>query len=147
MSASRVGDRKHVLKYLSKIESYVNDFNDCADTDGSYTCTYTMPNSKHIQYLMIGVLKDDHWRVFIEMMYDMIHTLANMPKEVATKMNAHTLQFQKVDNSEAAATNSKLPIKSHKQSQTRQSQKALDNGIKTNGCCLEDDKHAYRHTN
>ena len=46
MSAVRLSDCENVQEYTSKIQSYVNDFNLCADTDSS-TGSGTMPKSEH----------------------------------------------------------------------------------------------------
>jgi len=50
----------------------VNDFNLCVESS-----TDTMPKSKHSYYLMQGIPKGDDWRVFTQLMYDKIDTLAN----------------------------------------------------------------------
>lgn len=105
------------------------------------------PISEQFQYLMMSLLKDDDWRVFTEMMYDMIDTLANIPKEVVAKMNAHKVQFQKEDNSEVIAMNFTLQTKSYRQSETQQSLKMLDRGSETNRSCSDDDKHAFCRNN
>jgi hypothetical protein len=46
MSAVRWSDCENVQEYASKIQSYVNDFNPCANTDSS-TGTGTMQKSEH----------------------------------------------------------------------------------------------------
>ena len=47
MSAVRLSDCENVQEYASKIESYVNDFNLCANTDSSSTGSGTLPKSEH----------------------------------------------------------------------------------------------------
>jgi hypothetical protein len=59
MSALRLSDCEDVQEYASKIQSNVNDFNPCADTDSSSTCSGTMPKREHPYYMMKGVPKDD----------------------------------------------------------------------------------------
>jgi hypothetical protein len=61
MSAVRLSDCENVQEYVSKIQSYVNDFNLCADTASS-TGSGTMLKSKRTYYLMKGVPKDDDWK-------------------------------------------------------------------------------------
>jgi hypothetical protein len=61
MSAVRLSDCENVQEYASRIQSYVNHFNLCADTDSS-TGSGTMPNSEETYYLMKGVPKADDWR-------------------------------------------------------------------------------------
>jgi hypothetical protein len=53
----------------------VNDFNLCVESS-----TGTMTKSKHSYYLMQGIPKNDDWRVFTQLMYDKIDTLANKPE-------------------------------------------------------------------
>jgi hypothetical protein len=48
-----------------------------------------MPKSEHSYYLMQGILKDDDWRFFTQLMYDKIDTLADKLEEIDTKMRAH----------------------------------------------------------
>jgi hypothetical protein len=55
----------------------VNDFNLCAES-----LTGTMPKREHSYYQMKGVLKDEDWRFFTQLMYDKIDTLANKLEEV-----------------------------------------------------------------
>jgi hypothetical protein len=72
---------------------------------------------------MKAVPKDDDWRIFTYLMYDMIDTLAGKPEEVAVKMNAHEARLQKEDDSEAAVIFPKLRTKIEKWNlkQTRKS--------------------------
>jgi len=62
--------------------SYVNDIKLCADTDRSTTGGGTMPKSEHTYYLKTAVPNDDDWRVFTQLMYNRIDTLASSPVEV-----------------------------------------------------------------
>ena len=89
MSAVRSSDCENVQEYALKIQSYVNDFNLCADTNSSSTGSGTMTKSEHTYYLMKGVLKDGDWRFFTLWMYDRIDTLAGKPEEVILRMKAH----------------------------------------------------------
>jgi hypothetical protein len=84
MSAVKLRDCKNVQEYASKIQGYVNDFNLCAESS-----TGTMPKSEHSYDLMQGILKDDDWRFFTQLMYHKIDTLADKPEEIETKMRAH----------------------------------------------------------
>jgi len=102
MSAVGLSDCENVQQYTSKIPSYVNDFNICADTDSS-TGSGTMPESMHTYYLMKGVPKDDNWRFLTLLMHDKIDTLANKLEEVFVKMKAHEAWLQKYDNSKVAS--------------------------------------------
>jgi hypothetical protein len=68
MLAVRLSDCENVQEYASKIQSYVNDFNLCADTDSSSTGSGTMPESEHTYYLMKGAPKDNDWRFFTQLM-------------------------------------------------------------------------------
>ena len=79
----------------------MNDFHLCADADSS-AGSGTMPKSEHTYYLMKGVPKDEDWRLFTQLMYDKIDTLAETPEEVVIKMKAHEARLQKEDDSEAA---------------------------------------------
>jgi hypothetical protein len=84
MSAVKLRDCENVQEYASKIKGYVNDFNLCAESS-----TGTMPKSEHSYYLMQGIPKDDDGRVFTQLMYDKIDTLADKPEQIVTKMTAH----------------------------------------------------------
>jgi hypothetical protein len=53
-----------------------------------------MPKSDHTYSLMKGVLQDDDWRLFTQLMYDKIDTLADKPEEIVTKMIAHEARQQ-----------------------------------------------------
>jgi hypothetical protein len=77
MSAVRLSDSENRQEYSSKIQSYVNDVNLCADTDSSSAGSGTMPKSEHAYYLMTGVPKDYDWRFFTQLLYDKIDTLAD----------------------------------------------------------------------
>ena len=116
-----------------------------SDTDSS-TGSGTMPKTEHTNYLMKGVLKDDDWRFFTQLMYDKIDTLAEKPEEVIVKMNAHEARLQKNDDSEVAAMFSKLRTKSDmRNSKTRKSRKTRDSGSESDGSSSESEKH--RRTN
>jgi len=141
MSAVRLSDCENVQEYASKIQSYVNDFNLCADTDSS-TGSGTMPKSEHTYYLMKGVPKDDDWRFFTQLMYDKIDTLADKPEEVIVKMKAHEARLQKDDDSEVAAMFSKLQTKSDRQKQSR---KSRHSGSESDGSSSESEKHRRRN--
>jgi len=67
MSAVILSDCENVQEYASKILSYLNGFNLCADLDSS-TGSGTMPKSEHTYYLIKGVPKDDDWRFFTQVM-------------------------------------------------------------------------------
>jgi hypothetical protein len=84
ISAVKLRDCENVQEYASKIQGYVNDFNLCAENSNG-----TMPMGEHSYYLMQGILKDDDWRFFTQLMYDKIDTLADKPEEIDTKMRAH----------------------------------------------------------
>jgi hypothetical protein len=56
--------------------------------------------SKHSSYQRKGIPKDDDWRVFTQLMYDKIDTLANKQEENGTKMRAYKARLQKDDDSE-----------------------------------------------
>jgi predicted solute-binding protein len=64
MSIVRLNNCENVQEYASKIQGYVNEFNLCADSDGS-TGSGTTPKREQAYSLMKGVLKDDDWRFFI----------------------------------------------------------------------------------
>jgi hypothetical protein len=51
-------------------------------------------------YQMKGIPKDDDWRVFTQLMYDKIDTLANKQEENGTKMRTYNARLQKDDDSE-----------------------------------------------
>ena len=148
MSAVRLSDCENVQAYASKIQSYGNDFNLCADTDSSSTGSGTMPKSEHTYYLMKGVPKDDDWRVFTQLMYNKIDTLADKPEEVVVKMKAHEARLQKDDDSEVTAMFSNLRTKSEKRKskQTRKSQKSCGSCSESDGSSSESEKHRRRHT-
>jgi len=148
MSAVRLSDCENVQEYASKIQSYVNDFNLCADTDSSSTGSGTMPKSEHTYYLMKGVPKDDDLRVFTQLMYDKIDTLADKPEVVIVKMKAHEARLQKDDDSEVAAMLSKLRTKCEKRNSkhSRKSQKSRGSGSESDGSSSESEKHRRRHT-
>jgi len=116
MSAVRLSNCDNVQEYASKIQSYVNDFNLCANTNSSSTGSGTLPKSEHTYYLMKGVPKDDDCWFFTHLMYDKIDTLADKPEEIVTKMKAHEArQQQEVDleNVELLAL-AKMQTKSNK---------------------------------
>jgi len=89
MSSVRLSNCENIQEYSLMIQSYVNDFNLCTDSDSSSTGSGKMPESKYTKYLMKGVPKDHDWRVFNQLMYDRIDTLADNPEEVVMMMTAH----------------------------------------------------------
>jgi len=115
MSAVRFSDCENVQEYSSKIQSYVNDFNLCADTDSSSTGCGTMAKSEHTIYLIQGVPKDTDRTIFTQLIYHKIDTLAEEEEEIIVKMKANKVRLQKEDDSEVAALFSKLQTKSAKQ--------------------------------
>jgi len=141
MSAVKLRDCENVQEYASKIQGYANDINLCAESS-----TDTMPKSEHSYYLMQGIPKDDDWRVFTQLMYDKIDTLADKPEEIVTKTKAHEARLQKEDNSEVAAMFSKLQTKSDRRKQSRKSRKTRDSGSESDGSSSESEKHRRRHT-
>jgi len=150
MSAVRLSDCENVQEYASKIQSYVNDFNLCADTDRSSTGSGPMPKSEHTYYLMKGVLKDDDWRFFTQLMYDKIDTLADKPEEIVMKMKAHEERQQQeihLESIELLAL-AKMQMKSEKRSSkySRKSRKSRDSGSESNGSSSESEKNRRRHT-
>jgi hypothetical protein len=145
MSAVRLNDCENVQEYTSKILSYVNDINLCADTDSS-TCSGTMPKSEHPYYLMKGIPKDDDWRFFTQLVNDKIDTLADKPQEVVVKMKGNEARLQRDDESEAAAMFSNLQTKSNKRRKTGKSQKSHGSGSERVSSNSESEKHRRRHT-
>jgi transcription initiation factor IIF auxiliary subunit len=85
MSVVKLSICENVQEYTSKIQSYVNDFNLCAETNRS-TGHGTMLKSEHTYYDMKGKPKDDDWMFFTQLMYDKIDSLADKPEEIVTKM-------------------------------------------------------------
>jgi hypothetical protein len=147
MSAVRLSDCENVQEYASKIQSDVNDFNLCANTDtSSSTGSGTMPKSEHTYYLMKGVPKDDDWRFFTQLMYDKIDTLAAKPEEIVKKMKAHEARHQQevdLESIELLAL-ARTRTKSDKRRQTRKSRKSRDSGSESDGSSSENEKHASR---
>jgi hypothetical protein len=150
MSAVRLSDCENVQEYASKIQSYVNDFNLCADTDTSLsTGSGTMPRSEHIYFLLKGIPNEDDWRFFTQLMYDKIDTLANKPKEIVTKMKAHEARHQHEVDLESiellaqAKTRTKREKRSSKLS--RKSRKSGSDS-ESDGSSSESEKHRCRHT-
>jgi hypothetical protein len=147
MSAVRLSDSENVEEYSLKIQSYVNDFNLCADTDSSSTGSGTMLKSKHTNYLMKGVPKNDDWRFFTQLIYDKIDTLADTPEEIIVKMKAPKGQLQKDDNAELAAMFFNLWTKNDKwnSKQTQMCRKSPDSNSGSNGISSESEKHHCRN--
>jgi len=142
MSEVKLSNCENVQEYASKIQGYVNDFTVCAESS-----TGTMPKSEHSYYMMQGIGKDDDWRVFTELIYDQIDTLANKLEEIVTKMKAHEARLQKDDNLEVAAMFSKLRKKSEKRnSKTRKFRKSRGSDSESVGSSSESEKHRRRHT-
>jgi hypothetical protein len=151
MSAVRLSDCENVQEYASKIQSYVDDFNLCADTDtSSSTGSGTMPKSEHTYYLMKGIPKDDDWRFFTQLMYDKIDTLADKPEEIVTKMKAHEARHQQEVDSESiellALAKTRRKSEKRNSKQTRKSRKSRDSGSESDGSSSESEKHRRRHT-
>jgi hypothetical protein len=147
MSAEKLRDCENVLEYASKIQGYVNDFNLCAECS-----TGTMAKSEHSYYLMQGIPKDDDWRVFTQLMYDKIDTLAYKPEEIVTKMKAHEARHQQevdLESIELLAL-AKTRTKSDKRRQTRKSRmsrKSRNSGSESYGSSSDNEKHASRRIN
>jgi hypothetical protein len=151
MSAVRLGDCENVQEYSSTIQSYVNDFSHCADTDSSSsTGSGMMPKSEHTYYLMKGVPKDDDWRIFTQLMYDKIDTLADKLEEIVTKMKAHEVRHQQevdlasIELLALAKPRTKSEMRSSMHS--RKSRKSRDSGSEGDGSSSESKKHCRRHT-
>jgi len=151
MSAVKLNDCENVQEYASKIQSYVNDFNFCADTDStSSTGSGTMLRSEHTYYLMKGVPKDDDWRFFTQLMYDKIDTLADKPEAIVTKMKAHEARHQQevdLESIELLAL-AKTQTKSEERSSnhSRKSRKSSGSGSESDGSSSESEKHHRRRT-
>jgi hypothetical protein len=94
MSAAKSRDCENVQEYASRIQGYVNNFNLCADSDSSTGGGGTMPKSEHTYYLMNGVPKDDDWRLFSQLIYDKIDTVADKPEEIVRMMKAQQSRHQ-----------------------------------------------------
>jgi hypothetical protein len=146
MSAVRLSDCEDVQEYSSKIQRCINDFNLCAITNSSSTGSGTMPKSEHTYYQMKGVLKDDDWRFFTQLMYDKIDNLADKQEEVVTNMEAHKARLQKEYDSEAPVMFSNLRTKSQKPKlkQTQKSWKSCDSSSASDGISSEIEKHRRR---
>ena len=112
MSAVRLSDCEPVQKYASNIQSYVNDFNLCANSNHSSTGSGTMPKREHTDHLMNGVQKDEDWRLFAQLMYGMMDTLADKSGEIIGNINAHKARLPNEDDLKLAAILSKLRRKS-----------------------------------
>jgi hypothetical protein len=143
MSAVKLSDCKNVQEYASKIQGYVNDFNLSVESS-----TSTMPKSEHSNYLMQGIPKDDDWRVFTQLMYDKIDTLADKPEEIVTKMKAHQARHQQevdLESIELLAL-AKTQTKSDRRRQTRKSLKSRNTGSASDGSSSENENHATRST-
>jgi hypothetical protein len=67
MSAVGLSECDNVQEYALNIQSYVNQFHRCADTDSSSTVSGTMPKSEHTYYQIQGVPKDDDWRLHTQL--------------------------------------------------------------------------------
>jgi hypothetical protein len=149
MSAVTLRDCENVQEYAAKIQGYVNDFNLCADSASS-TRSGPMPKSEHTYYLMKGVPKDDDCRFFIQLMYDKVDTLADIPEEIVTKMKAHEARHQQevdLERVEMLAL-TKTRTKSEKRSSKHswKSRKSRDSGSESDGSSSESEKHRRRHT-
>jgi hypothetical protein len=145
MSAVRLGDCENVQDYASKIRGYVNDFKLCND---SSTGRVTIPKSEHSNYLMQGIPKDNDPRIFTQLMYDKINTLADKLEEIVTKMMAHKARLQTNDDLLVAARFSMMRMKSKmwNSTPTRKSRKAHDSSSETDGSTSESEKHHSWHT-
>jgi hypothetical protein len=84
MSAVKLSNCENVQEYASRIQGYVNNFN-----IGEESSTGTMPMSEHSYYLILGIPKDDDWKVVPQLMYNKIATMADKPEEVSVKVKAH----------------------------------------------------------
>jgi hypothetical protein len=114
MSAVKLSNCKNVQEYTLRIQSYVNDYNLCANTN-SLTGSSTMPKCEHTFPLTKGVPNDDYWRLFTQLMNNNIATLADQLEEAGVKIEAHNVQLQKDDGSEDTAMFQTLWTKSEKQ--------------------------------
>jgi viroplasmin and RNaseH domain-containing protein len=136
MSAVTLRDCENIEEYSSKIQSYVNDFNLCADTNSLSTGGGRMPKSEHSYYLMKGVPKDDDWKLFTQVM--------------VKKMKAHEARHQQevdLESIELLAL-AKTQRKSEKwnSQQTWKSQKSCESGSESESSNSEDEK-MHRRTN
>jgi hypothetical protein len=147
-SAMRLREYENVQDYASKILSYVNHFNHCADTN-SWTSSGTMPKSKHTYYLMKGVPMDHDWRFFTQLMYHKIDTLGDKLEAIVTTMNAHKARHQpKIDlESIEFLALGKMRTKSEKRSSkhSRKSLKSCHCDSQGNGSSSESQNHRRRH--
>jgi len=123
----------------------VNDFNLCGESS-----TGTMPKSEHSYYLMQGTPEDDGGRLFSQLIYDKIDTLADKPEEVIMKMNAHEARQQQdvdlgsIEPLALAKTQTKSVKRNSKHS--GKSQKSRDSGSESDGSsCSESEKHRRRN--
>jgi len=149
MSAVRLSDCKNVQEYASNIQSYVNDFNVSTDTDSSSTGSGTMTNSQHAYYQMKGIPKDDDWRVFTQLMYNKIDTLADKPEQFIEKMNVQEARLQKEANLEEAAMLTMLQTKSEKRilKQIRKFRMSHYSGSWSDGSSSDSEKYTRCCTN
>jgi hypothetical protein len=96
-----------------------------------------MPQDKHTYNLMKGVLKDDDWILFGQLMYDKIDAPNNKLEEIVTIMKAHEARHpQEVDlGSMALLVLGKTWTKSKKRSsiQIRTFRKTCDSGSVSDG--------------
>jgi hypothetical protein len=145
MPAVKFSNCQNVQKYASKIQEHMNYFNVCTEIS---TGSSMMPNCEHSYFLIQGILKDDDWRFFTQVMYDKIYNLADKPVQDVTQMIAHEMQFQKDSDLVAAVMLSNLQAKSKKRrsQQTWKSQKTQGSGSESNGSSSDNQKHGSRHT-
>jgi hypothetical protein len=90
---------------------------------------------------------DDDLRVFTQLMYDKINTMADNPEQIVTKMNAHEAQYSQEVTFESIKL---LPLamtqgKSEKQI-SKQTWKSRSSGSESDRSSLESEKHRRSHT-
>jgi len=110
-----------------------------------------MPKSEHSYYLMKGIPKDEDWRVFTQLMYDKIDTLADKLEEVIMKMKAHEARQQQQVDLESiellALAMTRTQSERGNSKHSRKSRKLRDSSSESDGSSSENEKHASRRTN
>jgi hypothetical protein len=83
---------------------------------------------------MKGVPKDDDWRFFTKLMWDIIDTLADKPEEIVTKMKAHEARHQQEVGLESIELQelAKIQRKSEKRN-SKQTRKSRGSGSDSDG--------------
>lgn len=89
MSAVRLSDVENVQDHASEMQGYLDNFNLGANSDSLTGGGGTMVKREHTNYLMKGIRKDDDWRFFNQMMYNMINSLTNNHQEVNKQIDTH----------------------------------------------------------